>query len=345
MVLFVLLAFCASLQIGGIYLLVVSIAMILACRIDKEPLPVLPLAVMVLMPMLLTLLVVLALPTAWAGFMENVRQTPFITGFRVPHWQEVAKMIRTVPGILVVTATLPFWWFNRFRSSEPDAVGVRHEILLFAALLPALGLLVASLSIISANTVAISNYLQPMIVAASLALCASLQMEQKWLRWQVAFLVPAIVLGSVRAVGMTTWGLACAADVNYPAAMQRLEQELANHPAQSKIVMSSALLYGASTHKELHLIHSDWMTRAGGDSLVSDSQALLALKPEKLVLTQYDYYRRFEAVLERVKDDPSLKDMQVTNLAHTPTPDSIPALQKVVQHISWAPVIVNLYWR
>jgi hypothetical protein len=218
-------------------------------------------------------------------------------------------------------------------------------MILTATLLPALGIMVASLTIIAPNTVAISNYLQPMIVAAYLGFCVSRQVEWNWLRLQVVCLVPAILLGSVRAVGMTTWGLACAADVNYSAAVQRVDQELAHLPAQSKVVMSSAFLYAASTHDDLNLIHSDWMTRAQGDSLVSDSQALIALKPGKMILTQYDYHRRMKAVLERVKNDPSLKDIQITNLAHTPPPDSIRPLQQVVQHVSWAPVIVNLEWR
>ncbi|HZV33642.1 MAG TPA: hypothetical protein VFB72_03630, partial [Verrucomicrobiae bacterium] len=87
------------------------------------------------------------------------------------------------------------------------------------------------------------------------------------------------------------------------------------------------------------------MTRAGGDSRVSDSRALLELKPQKIILTQFDYHRRFKEVLRRVSSDPSLARIEVTDLANTPSPDSIKPLQQVVQHISWAPVIVNLTWR
>ncbi len=32
-------------------------------------------------------------------------------------------------------------------------------------------------------------------------------------------------------------------------------------------------------------------------------------------------------------------------MARTRAPDSYEAIQKVVQHISWAPVIVNLTWQ
>jgi hypothetical protein len=344
MALFIVLAFTASLQIGGIYLLVVWIATFAACRVDKEPIPLIPLAVTALVPALLALLVKIKLPTAWAGFMENVHQTPFLTGLRMTHLQEVLKIIRTVPGILVVTLLLTFS-FRKEKAGLGSILNNRYGIVLLAALLPALGILVASLTIIAPNTVAISNYLQPIIVAAYLAWCVSRQVEWNWMRLQVICLVPAILLGSVRAVGMTTWGLACAKDVSYSTAVQRVHQEIDPLPAKSKIVMSSAFLYAISARDDLNVVHSDWMTRAGGDSRVSDSRALLELKPEKLILTQYDYHRRFKAVLERVKADPELKDIQVTDLARTPTPDSIKSLQQVVQHVSWAPVVVNLSWR
>jgi hypothetical protein len=41
---------------------------------------------------------------------------------------------------------------------------------------------------------------------------------------------------------------------------------------------------------------------------------------------------------------PELAAIRVTDTARVPVPDGSPALQKVVQHISWAPVIVELSW-
>lgn len=344
MVLLVALTFCASLQIGGTYLLVVMLATVIACRIGKERVPIIPLAMMASSPVLIALLVKLTMPGAWAGFIEHLKETPSLTGLRTPHWQEMLKIIRTIPGIFVVMVMLPVSWFKQHRDFG-SPMGVRHEILLLAALLPAAGILVACLSVATPNWVGINGYLQVLIVAVYLGLCVGLQTGARWMRFQVLCLLPAIALSSVRAVGMTTWGAACAADVSYSAAMQRVEQELAACPPQSKVVLSSAFLYGAYGHKELELIHSDWLTRAGGDSLVSDSRGLVALKPVKIILTQYDYYRRYQNVLEHMKNDSALKEIQITNLAHTPTPDSIPSLQRVVQHISWAPVIVNLTWQ
>lgn len=344
MVLFDVLAFCTSLQIGGIYLLVVSIATIAACRADNEPIPFLPMSLMALVPAALVVLVIFGLPTAWAGFMENVRQTPFLTGLRMPQWQEAAKIVRTVPGVLLVTI-FSLWSWMRKPGELTTVLRNRYGIILLAALLPALGILAASLTIIAPNTVAISNYLQPIVVASYLALVVSVPITQPQLRFQIICLIPAILLSSIRAIGMTTWGVACYADVSYSAANERVREEVANHPSGYKIVISSALAYGVANHDEIVFIHSDWLTRAHGDSRITDTQGLLTLKPEKIILTQFDYYRRFQAVLEGLKGNPKLEKIQVINTANTRPPDSIQSMKQVIQHVSWAPVIVNLTWR
>jgi hypothetical protein len=40
-----------------------------------------------------------------------------------------------------------------------------------------------------------------------------------------------------------------------------------------------------------------------------------------------------------------LVEFEISNAAQFPPPDSIPKLQKVVQHISWAPVVVTFSWK
>jgi hypothetical protein len=344
MAVFIVLAICSSLQIGTTYLGVVFACTIAACHFDGEKLPLAPLVAMVLVPIALVLFVKFELPNAWAGFMENVRQTPFLTGLRWPAFGEFLKIFRTVPAILLITVLLPISWMKQHYDFESSA-GRREEIILLAALLPALGILAACLTLISPNTVGIANYLQPLIVASYLALTASLRTGENWLRLQVVCLVPAMLLGSVRAVGMTTWGVACAMDFSYADSVKRVEAELINHPPGYKVVMSSAFLYGVAHHDDLTFIHSDWMAPSHGDSRISDVRALTALKPEKIILTQFDYYRRYQTVLELAKTNSSLQDVQVINAAHTRAPDSYKSLQQVVQNISRAPVIVNLSWR
>jgi hypothetical protein len=73
--------------------------------------------------------------------------------------------------------------------------------------------------------------------------------------------------------------------------------------------------------------------------------ALIRLKPAKLVVTQFDYYRSFAPLVEELRARPELVAVTVRDQAAVPTPDSIPPLRRVVQHISWAPVIVDLDWK
>jgi hypothetical protein len=63
------------------------------------------------------------------------------------------------------------------------------------------------------------------------------------------------------------------------------------------------------------------------------------------VLTQFDYYRSFERVLAQLRQHPELAAIRVRDLAEIKPPDAIPALSRVVQNISWAPVIVDLDWK
>ena len=46
-----------------------------------------------------------------------------------------------------------------------------------------------------------------------------------------------------------------------------------------------------------------------------------------------------------VRQHPELAETRIRDLAAVRPPDAIPSLQRVVQHISWAPVIVDLDWK
>jgi hypothetical protein len=110
-------------------------------------------------------------------------------------------------------------------------------------------------------------------------------------------------------------------------------------------VLSSAYLYEAARHKELRWIHSDWMAPAPRHRPSADWEGLLALRPARLILTQFDYYRRYQPLLAQLKTRPGLAQVEIVNSARLPAPDSIRPLQKVVQHISWAPVVVTVSWK
>jgi len=136
-------------------------------------------------------------------------------------------------------------------------------------------------------------------------------------------------------------------DVSYAAAVRLVRASLAGLPPTSTITVSSAYLYEAVSHGRCRLVHADWMVsyRQKSDLISNLVESVIALKPARLVLTQFDYYRRYEAVIEGLKSHPGLVDVRVINSANVRSPDSYRSLQKLVQHVSWAPVIVELSWR
>ena len=343
MALFTVLALCTSLQIGAIYLLWIWLGTLVTTLAGKDNFPALPMAVTIVLPAALILTVKFAYPHLWAGFLEHARQTPSLTGWRMPAIGDVLKVLRTTPGICLVAIFLPWTRFKQHNDIEHIEYA-RHEFVLVPALLAALAVVVACLFVLTPNTVAIANYLQPVIVASYLAFCVTILPNRRSLHLQVVCLSLAVLVGSVRAVGMSTWGLACATDVSYSSATHRVETELAALPPGSIVVISSPFLYAAAKHNELALIHSDWMGKAWAIPPLTDLQALKALRPRKMILSQFDFYRRAQPVLEQLQKEPGLCEVSITNTARIPAPDSYPSLRRVIQHISWAPIIVDLDW-
>jgi hypothetical protein len=322
-------------------------------------------ASMVAVPAGLVGLVALGFPRVWAGFMEHARQTPSLTGWRWPLPDEVLKIVRNAPGILAAAALLG--WLCRSAATWREAGTARGTpargavsaaagedggcdirglgLVSGAATLAALAMVGDSLFLLSPNSVLFVGPLQPLIVGGCLALLGARDTGRAWLRAQVWLFVGLAAIGSIRAIGMTTWGAACAADAGYPSALRRVRSELNGCAPGNTVVLSSAYLYEAARHGELRWIHSDWMAPAPRDRPSADWDGLLALRPARLLLTQFDYYRRYQPLLARLKAQPGLAQVGIVNTARVPAPDSIRPLQKVLQHISWAPVVVTVSWK
>ncbi|MGA2864443.1 MAG: hypothetical protein ABSF95_08135 [Verrucomicrobiota bacterium] len=228
-----------------------------------------------------------------------------------------------------------------------DTAGIagRFGLITVTATLAALVLVAASLFLLTPNSVLFAGPLQPLIVGGYLALLASRPAEGRRVRTQVWLFLALAALASIRAVGMTTWGAACAADVGCPSALRRVETELNGCAPGNTVVLSSAYLYAAARHQELRWIHSDWMEPAQRHRPSADWQGLLALRPARIILTQFDYYRRYQPLLAQLQARPDLAQLQILNTAKVPAPDSIRPLQRVLQHIAWAPVVVTLSWK
>lgn len=331
-----------SLQIGATYYLLLWTGFGLAWRTQRARLPLVPMAMMVAVPALLVGLVALGFPYLWRGFLENVHLTPSYTGWRMPQDGDVLKLVRTVPGVLAVVALL-----GHFAARRPgwSAVASAPGIVCLAGTLAAAAVMFSSLTVLTPNLVMVANSLQPLLVGCLLAMLAARSAEAARPRGWIALFLLLAALVAIRAVGMTTWGLACAADMGYGKSIARVEHELATSKPGDTVLLSAAYLYQAARHDDIRWIHSDYSgkTEFGGE--FQDLDGLLRLRPAKLILTPFDYYRRYAAELRELQHRPEVAALRIELTAKIPPPDSIGPLQRVVQHLSWAPVIIDITWK
>jgi len=338
----VLLAFCTSLQIGAIYLLWCGMLTFGNAWSGRSTFPWAAAAALGLTLVGLVALVKWGFPHSWTGFQEHVKITPSLTAWRWPSLLELLKTGRTAPGIFGA-AVLTMWALARKRASWPDFARSPLAWVAITGALAALAIIGASLVKISPNTVHITNYLQPVVVGAFLGAGSFVRTDERLWRSVVGLFVLLSLVTGVRAVGMTTWGVACARDVSQQEALVRIRTEVDALPPGSTVIASAAYLYDLASQTNLHLIHNDWPAAPGNPGW--ETQAYASHRPAKIILTQFDFHRRFGVTVEQLKAHPELFSLQMTNLAGVRPPDAFPKLQRVVQHVSWAPVIVDLTWR
>ena len=338
-----LLTLCTSLQIGAIYCCWGGLLVLGGSWLKRMAFPGVPALAVAGAIAGLIALVRFGFPLLWEGFQEHAKLTPSFTGWRVPGAGDLLKLARTAPGILLTGALLASL-AARGKICQARVAKSAHLLLAITGTMVAFALFGACLVIVTANTVHIANYLQPVIVGCFLAAQFDRVEGIKAGKLQAALFVAAAGLVSVRAIGMTTWGAACHADMGHRKSEQWVRKQLEAAPPGSAVVLSSAYLYEAARHPRVRGIHADWPgkpARTGN----WEGNALVNLKPARLIITQFDYYRRYESVLAFLRAQPDLVEISVYNTASTPSPDSIKSLQRVVQHVAWAPVIVEFSWR
>jgi len=279
-------------------------------------------------------------PLWWQGFLENSRQTPIRTvGLHLPHVMDLIKLVRTAPVFLLAAAILPFLFtWRRLLAGEP------WRFLLASITLAGGGMLLGAMTVVASDYVSYVLFVQVILAAGLLTLADELFPAFK--RWLRLALVGCAILISVRAVGLTTWGAACAWKNSYRQTHEILRLEMESFVKNSvPVIISSPYLYCALEFGVQRPIHTDWYYNHATATAESDLMAMERLRPPKLVLTQFDYYRTFEPLLARLRQHPELVSIALRDQAVVRTPDSIPLLRRVVQHISWAPVIVDLNWK
>src|SRR5262249_14874356 len=154
--------------------------------------------------------------------------TPALTGLRKPAVVELLRMIRTAPGILAAATIWPMLLGRRAQIKE---AGLENAFLALTACLGAsLAILGAAMLVLTPNSVYFASFLQPVIVAGACTLMARLAPEPNYLRLQSAVFIVLAAIGSIRAIGMTTWGAACAASFGYSDTIHRVQAELKGCP-------------------------------------------------------------------------------------------------------------------
>jgi hypothetical protein len=355
---FLLLTFCTSLQISSAYLLWIGLMTLVSVRLKQIKPPWMTGLILLVAFLGLIGLVKIGFPHLWEGFRQHVEITPSVTGWRLPGRYDLLRVARNAPGILLV-GTWTIWLLLKGRICADQIAHSRSIQLALAGMVTAFALIVVTLVILAPYTGLAANYLQPIIVGCFLGALGEGFGRTRILTggtrasfvsghvpaWGSTLLVIAVLVASIRGVAMTMWGLACTYDLDRESALKLVRQETLSAPIDSVVFASSAYLYEVARRSDTRFIHSDWfgLPNNGTPGFVCD--AVVALRPRCLLLTQFDYFRRYDLLLKQVKTRPELVSMRILNTAQTPVPDSFPGIRRVVQHVSWAPVIVKLEWK
>lgn len=334
-------------QIGMAFLGWSWLMVLTECRIGRRPAPWSGLAASVVVPAVLVLAVSGGAPLLWQGFREHVGQTPSLMGWHVENAfglfkSQLLKLVRTAPGIIF--AGVCFAWFCACAGRDiRSLLSCRGTMFLATALVASGCLIFGATVLLMPNVIHWLAWLQPLIVALTLGLFERVGIRPRVSLWLTRiFLLLALVV-AIRAVGISSWGVACAVDSGAEKSLRRVRQAIASASRGSTIVLSSAYLYEANRHREVRSLHADWL--ASYRRPVNLTRKLAEVRPTKLVLTQFDWYRRYEPVIAELRELRDVVRVEVTNTARLRPPDSYPRLQRILQHVSWSPVLVELDWK
>ena len=337
-----LLCLYTSVIVGAYFFGVGVLACVAAFGWRRNPYGFAPFVAAALVFMVVTWSIAKLEPLWWAGFMESAReQSVMTTGFHAPQANDLLKVARTLP---IFPLSVAAWPWILARRKEILSQASAWLALLIGIFVMGWVLVALSLTWLPANYTYYAFFTQIILACGLLALARKFFPERE--RWLRATILACVLLVSVRAIGMSTWGAVCAWNNSYQNTQAVLREELAPFVTKDRpVLLSSPYLYCAAGLGVKNPIHSDWFFDHANWTNNLPLEALTRLQPTRLVLTQFDFYRDFGGIMDQLRQHPELVDVQVRNLARVRAPDSIPSLRRVVQHISWAPVIVDLTWK
>jgi hypothetical protein len=252
------------------------------------------------------------------------------------------KIIRNLPAVLLVMGGLLLMsrYSEAFRQQARTSRPLR---LIGSGCLAALCLMAGSMFVLTPFTVFNIFYQQPVLVGGFLAILAATGwpgLKGQRLLYGLFFL--ALLQVSIRAIGISTWGVWCARDVSYTQATTRINQELDTLSAGEIIFASGAHLYGIANRTNITWLHANWPlpTNLANWQIT----ALEHHHPAKLILTPIDYYMTYEPALRQMQQTRSDVQIRIITLTKIPPPEATPLTGKLLQYLSWAPIIVDISW-
>lgn len=331
-----------SVQLGLVYLGCVWLLALGSAALRGERIAWAPLMLTILVPALLVAAVRFGAPRWWEGFLEHARETPSFTGFRVPSPVEILKACRTLPAMGAVALALAWLGWKR-RDALAAAARSLPAVAGLSALAGVAVIVASGLTFLTPNLILAAGYLQPLVVGAFLTAFASGEARSLSARAAGPVFAVLALLSSLRALGMSTWGVVCTADVGYTRALEHVRRALGEAAPGETVAVSAAYLYEAVRHGHVRVVHSDWL--AAPSRGLSRADAVVAARPARMILTPFDRHRFYGEALPELQARTNAVELRFTEAGRVPVPDASPRLQRVLQHISWAPVIVELKWK
>lgn len=253
--------------------------------------------------------------------------TPSFTGVRLPDGLDLLRVLRYTAGWWLVAGEL-LWLVARGRSLWSGGQRLGE---LFTVVFVANGVaIIASLTILNSLNVWVAAYAQVLTVGLWLA-----GRSGSFRGWRSLWIL-ALMVGGLRALGLTTWGVAGAQDVSQAEAAARVRAAVHAMPADSAVMISSCFLYAVADERERALYHADW-TR--GIDARPDGRSL-----NLLIYSSLDYHRRFDAELQELVAAGRVQVMKFDARRTLPIPEDFPPIRRFFSHLSWTPVIIWVEW-
>jgi hypothetical protein len=329
--LLVMLTLATSLHIGAMYGAILWMHALLHRRGQRWD----ALIGLVCLPIILAAVALRCSPILWSAFSENLLATPSFTGYRIPAFTQVLTVLRSAPGLIIIAVALGC---PSVRDMLRDAASrFPHATKCFFPLFAGgVFVVLAALFVVTPNYVNVAAYVQVPAVALFAWLVFPGPAPRTRERWLRPLLTMAAIVVSVRAIGLSTWGVVSVLDVNRSEASLRAQRAIDALPDQSEALVSAAYLYALTDQQRVTCLHADWPGALGGEA---------GLRPSCLVLTAFDYHRRYRATLDELVASGRVRIVSAVHKVRVRPPDGFSNLQRVVQHLTWAPVIVHLEWR